>query len=52
MGSRWAWVAWALIAVAAWVRRFPTFASKSSVLTLWAQCTQVNFMPLLMRWIL
>jgi len=27
----------------------PSFASKSSVLTLWAHCVQVNFMPFLMR---
>ncbi len=38
-----------LIAVAAWVRRLPALASKSNVLTLCAQCLQVNFMPLLMR---
>ena len=37
------------MAVAAWVRRLPVLASKSSVLTLWAQCEQVNFMPPLMR---
>jgi hypothetical protein len=27
-------------------------ASKSNVLTLCVHCVQVNFMPLLMRWIL
>ena len=41
-----------MIAVAAWVRRLPPFASKSNVLTLCAHWVQVNFMPLLMRWIL
>lgn len=52
MGTWWAVLAWALIAVAAWVRRLPALASKSTVLTLWVHCVQLNFMPPLMRWIL
>jgi len=49
MGSWCALVAWSFMAEAACVRRFPALASKSRVLTLWAQWVQVNFMPLLMR---
>jgi len=49
MGDWCAVVAWALMAVAACVRRFPALASKSRVLTLWEHCLHVNFMPFLMR---
>jgi len=48
-GSWWTLVAWRLMAVAAWVRRLPSRASKSRVLTWWAQWEQVNFMPPLTR---
>jgi hypothetical protein len=48
-GSWCTLVAWRLMAVAAWVRRLPSRASKSRVLTWWAQRVQENFIPPLMR---
>ena len=48
VGGSWCClVAWSLMAVAACVRRFPSLASKSSVLTLWAQWLHRNFTPFL-----